>query len=221
MNPFQEDTTEFHKAFGHPAPSFPIGELTEAHKDLMKKRAAWIREEADELEEAAEKGDLIGVIDALADAAYFAVGGFTVIGHDAQGFWDNVHRANMNKLDADGNPVPHPTLPGKIGKPEGWIPPEEHHEEFLKEALEKAQIDALALSIARLKVTDPDVRVSFTDVPLAILYPALSRAAVLVKQHPLHSVVVQHEEMLAQDLPYAPGLSIVDDLPVSTIEQIP
>lgn len=128
MNKFQEDTNEFHKTFGHPTPDEPVLKVTEDLKQLMRDRAAWIREEADELEEAAEEGDLVKMIDALGDAAYFAVGGYTVLGLDMEPFWNNIHGSNMEKLGPDGKPVPHPTIPNKIGKPEGWVPPEAKHQ---------------------------------------------------------------------------------------------
>jgi predicted HAD superfamily Cof-like phosphohydrolase len=83
--------------------------------------------------QAAIVGDLIGVIDALADSTYFSVGGFVTLAMDLEDFWDNVQAANMDKLGEDGKPVPHPTIPGKIGKREGWVPPEARHKAVLEE----------------------------------------------------------------------------------------
>lgn len=133
MNKFQQDTTEFHKAFGHPAPDESVLEVTPEIRQLMVDRADWLIEEAEELKAAAEAGDLLGIIDALGDSSYFSVGGFTVLGHDMERFWDNIHGSNMEKLDEHGKPVPHPTIPNKIGKPDGWVPPEAKHAALLAE----------------------------------------------------------------------------------------
>lgn len=154
-NPMQNDVEEFHIAFGHPAPAFPVEEITPEVLDLLLKRADWLIEEAQELKAAAEAGDLIGVIDALVDSTYFSVGGFVVLGTPMDEFWKNVHLANMRKLGPDGKPVPHPTLPGKIGKPEDWVPPEAMHEDALKQLRIDMRLMRAAVSIAAAADDEP------------------------------------------------------------------
>ena len=60
-------------------------------------------------------------LDALIDLIYVVIGAGVALGHDMQGAWDEVHRTNMAKLDANGEPILR--ADGKILKPAGWIPP--------------------------------------------------------------------------------------------------
>lgn len=64
------------------------------------------------------KVDLPATADALADAAYVVEGANLEFGIDSGPVLDEVHRANMAKV---GGPV---RADGKIGKPEGWQPPD-------------------------------------------------------------------------------------------------
>lgn len=114
----------------------------------MRDRGKWIIEEGEELIKAADEGDYVGVIDALGDAGYFSVGGFTVLGLDMETYWGNIHDSNMEKLGPDGKPVPHPTIPNKIGKPEGWVPPEAKHEKALQDELTEAVLEKAAQDLA-------------------------------------------------------------------------
>lgn len=131
MTNLQNDVHEFHVAFRHPAPEQPVLELTPEVTALLLARVKWLKEEARELKTALKAGDLVGVIDALGDSIYFGVGGYVVLGLPLDPFWDNIQEANMAKLDADGEPIYGPG--GKIQKPEGWVPPEDRHEEVLAE----------------------------------------------------------------------------------------
>lgn len=224
MTTFQEDTTEFHRAFGHPAPVFPVSEWTPELEQLMRDRAKWIHEEADELLEAVDEKDLIKALDALGDAGYFAVGGFTVLGHPMQSYWTNIHAANMDKLDLiTGKPVPHPTIPNKIGKREGWVPPEAAHQEVFNELIADRNQEALARQVAYAMETAPDEPLIVVDALLPQqLVEALFRASEI---RAAGDAVKLYFEMVNE----IPSTATSDDAsPVetdytatSTIEQIP
>lgn len=41
----ENDVKDFHDSFGHPAPTFPITELTPGVIELLERRAEWLIEE--------------------------------------------------------------------------------------------------------------------------------------------------------------------------------
>jgi predicted HAD superfamily Cof-like phosphohydrolase len=93
---------EWHEAFDVPVAPEPA--IPPARAAL---RLALIEEEAAELREAVEAGDLVAVLDALCDLQYVVDGAFLEFGlhgvkHDAMA---EVHGSNMSKLGADGRPV--------------------------------------------------------------------------------------------------------------------
>jgi hypothetical protein len=63
--------TEFHNAFNLPMRQLPGAEIDHA---LARLRVALLEEEVSEFVAASEKGDLIGITDALADIVYVAYG---------------------------------------------------------------------------------------------------------------------------------------------------
>ena len=87
-------------------------------------------EEVQEYAEAARAGDLVEVLDALADIGYILAG--TIINHGMQEIYDDafseVHRSNMAKL-VDGKVIRRED--GKVLKPEGWQPPQLASNEFV------------------------------------------------------------------------------------------
>jgi predicted HAD superfamily Cof-like phosphohydrolase len=108
----------------------PIGLLPDAEQKITLK---CLREEIDELEEAIQKGDIIGCIDALIDLKYFATGGMYKMGLMADTIdqcEEAVHSANMEKKlgvnarRGDGSAA-------DAVKPETWVPPEERISEIL------------------------------------------------------------------------------------------
>ena len=109
----------FNKRFGNPVQDTP--RLID--KDLALLQVKMLQEELDELHEAIENGDLVEIADALGDLKYVANGAASLYGIDLEVIEDEIHRSNMSKLDAGGNPVPHPTIPGKIGKSDRYKPP--------------------------------------------------------------------------------------------------
>ena len=95
---------EFHNVFligNRETPTASIGE-----KDYTL-RFNLIKEENEEYLEAAKNGDLTEIADALGDQLYIIFG--TILKHGLQykieEVYDEIHRSNMSKLDADGNPI--------------------------------------------------------------------------------------------------------------------
>lgn len=119
MNPIVASLLEFNEAFEIPKleePGLGPGELIELRIKLLT-------EEVQEYAEAARSGDLVEVLDALADIGYILAG--TIINHGMQDIYDaafnEVHRSNMAKL-VDGKVIRRDD--GKVLKPEGWQPPQ-------------------------------------------------------------------------------------------------
>ena len=119
MNPIVASLLEFNQAFEIPQLETPgLGP-----KELIELRIKLLTEEIQEYAEAARAGDLVEVLDALADIGYILAG--TIINHGMQGIYDDafneVHRSNMAKL-VDGKVLRRED--GKVLKPEGWQPPQ-------------------------------------------------------------------------------------------------
>ena len=125
MNHLVKSLLEFNEAFEIPKLDTPaLGP-----EDMIELRIKLLREEVEEYAEAARTGDLVEVLDALADIGYILAG--TIINHGMQHIYDDafneVHRSNMAKL-VDGKVIRRED--GKVLKPEGWQPPQQvdqHH----------------------------------------------------------------------------------------------
>ncbi len=95
---------EFHNAFGISNNYEPTAELTES--DILL-RYKLMREENEEYLEAAQRGDLVEVADALGDMLYILCG--TILKHGLQDkmaeVFQEIQRSNMSKLDANGKPI--------------------------------------------------------------------------------------------------------------------
>ncbi len=119
MNPIVASLLEFNQAFDIPKLDSPdIGP-----EELIELRIKLLREEVEEYAEAARAGDIVEVIDALADIGYILAG--TILNHGMQNIYDDafdeVHRSNMAKL-VDGKVLRRED--GKVMKPQGWTPPQ-------------------------------------------------------------------------------------------------
>ena len=119
MNPIVAALLEFNEAFEIPKLATPgLGS-----DELIELRIKLLSEEVQEYAEAARNGDLVEVLDALADIGYILAG--TIINHGMQYIYDDafneVHRSNMAKL-VDGKVIRRDD--GKVLKPEGWQPPQ-------------------------------------------------------------------------------------------------
>ncbi len=66
-----------------------------------------LKEENEEYLEAAQRGDMIEIADALGDQLYILCG--TILKHGLQykieEVFDEIHRSNMSKLDENGKPI--------------------------------------------------------------------------------------------------------------------
>lgn len=90
---------EFHKAFGHPAPDEP----TVVRKKRLLDRADYQQSEIVELYEALDMNDVAGVMDAIGDDVYFAMGTFVELGVDFYEVFRRIHASNMSKLWPNSN----------------------------------------------------------------------------------------------------------------------
>ena len=94
----------FHKSFGMGISDIPIASLGE---DKNKLRFGLMEEENQEYLDAAGKGDLVEVADALGDMLYILCGTILEHGlqHKIEEVFEEIQRSNMSKLGADGNPI--------------------------------------------------------------------------------------------------------------------
>lgn len=116
-----ERVREFHDAFGIPNAEKPTGELSQ--NDILL-RYKLMREENEEYLEAAQKGDLVEIADALGDMLYILCG--TILKHGLEEkiseVFEEIQRSNMSKLDRDGKPIYRED--GKILKSELYFKPD-------------------------------------------------------------------------------------------------
>jgi predicted HAD superfamily Cof-like phosphohydrolase len=110
---------EFHKAFSLPLNDTPTAEIDSCLANL---RVALLEEEVGEFVTASDKGDLVGIADALADIVYVVYGTALTYGIDLDAVLREVHRSNMSKLGADGTPLIRGD--GKVLKSERYFPPD-------------------------------------------------------------------------------------------------
>jgi predicted HAD superfamily Cof-like phosphohydrolase len=111
---------EFHRVFGIGNNDKPESELGEEGY-LLRHRL--MHEENEEYLEAAKNGDIVEIADALGDMMYILYG--TICKHGLQDriadIFDEIHRSNMSKLDAAGNPIYRED--GKVMKGENYFRP--------------------------------------------------------------------------------------------------
>lgn len=111
----------FHEAFKIENNYKPTTELSDADIEL---RHRLMQEENDEYLEAAKRGDLVEVADALGDQLYILCGTILKHGmqHKIEEVFQEIQRSNMSKLDADGNPIYRED--GKVMKSELYFKPD-------------------------------------------------------------------------------------------------
>ena len=112
---------KFHDAFGIENNYKPTAELT---AEAVQLRFELMKEENEEYLEAAKKGDLVEIADALGDQLYILCG--TILRHGLQDkiteVFEEIQRSNMSKLDADGKPIYR--ADGKVLKSELYFKPD-------------------------------------------------------------------------------------------------
>ncbi|MFN5183473.1 MAG: hypothetical protein ACK5D5_10690 [Bacteroidota bacterium] len=115
-----ESVAEFHEVFKIGNASNP--KLIDEKDYLL--RFSLLKEENEEYLEACRKGDLVEIADALGDQLYILFG--TILKHGLQNkieeVFDEIHRSNMSKLDAEGKPIFRED--GKILKSELYFKPD-------------------------------------------------------------------------------------------------
>lgn len=111
----------FHDAFGIPNAAAPVAAIGDRDALLRYKL---IREENEEYLEAALRGDLVEVADALGDILYILCGTLLKHGleHKIDEVFREIQRSNMSKLDADGRPILRDD--GKVLKSELYFRPD-------------------------------------------------------------------------------------------------
>lgn len=95
---------EFHATFKLNLASKPTADVPD---NVIAMRVRLLQEELDEYREAAEAGDIVAIADALTDLAYVLYGTYVTHGLQdiAVDLFNEVHRSNMSKLDANGQPI--------------------------------------------------------------------------------------------------------------------
>ena len=115
-----QSVATFHDAFGIENNHTPTIQLKESEVLL---RYTLMREENEEYLEAAQRGDIIEIADALGDQLYILCG--TILKHGLQHkmieVFQEIQRSNMSKLDADGKPIYRED--GKVMKSDRYFKP--------------------------------------------------------------------------------------------------
>jgi len=113
MSPEQRMVLEFHEKYGAPVRRAP--EMI-SPKDCLR-RARLIFSEASEFIEAADQGDFVEMVDALADLLVVTYGAAVEMGVDLEPVFAEVQRSNMSKNGGKD-------AGGKILKGPGFSPPD-------------------------------------------------------------------------------------------------
>lgn len=116
-----EHVRTFHDAFGIANATTPMGAIGDRDALLRYKL---IREENEEYLEAALRGDLVEVADALGDILYILCGTLLKHGleHKIDEVFREIQRSNMSKLGADGKPIHRED--GKVMKGPNYFKPD-------------------------------------------------------------------------------------------------
>ena len=114
---------DFHHAFKLPVRFEPTAVLSDQERML---RFNLMKEENEEYLEAAEKGDIVEIADALGDMLYILCG--TINAHGLQEYmapvFEEIQRSNMSKLDENGQPIYRED--GKVMKSDRYFRPNLH-----------------------------------------------------------------------------------------------
>jgi predicted HAD superfamily Cof-like phosphohydrolase len=117
-----EDVVRWHLAIGDPVEPCSLSPDDFKDHELSGNRLAFgvdlVTEEYQEMIRAYVKGDMLELADAGADLVWVVCGLMARMGIDLDTVWNEVRRANFDKL---GGPI---RSDGKRLKPEGWRPPD-------------------------------------------------------------------------------------------------
>lgn len=114
---FVEMLREFHSTYG-----LAIRTEFEPHPPEASLRRDLMAEEYKEYTDALDADDQIEEADALGDMLYIILGTMLVKGIDTVALMTEIHRSNMSKLGADGNPIYR--ADGKVVKGPNFSPPD-------------------------------------------------------------------------------------------------
>lgn len=117
MIALMEKVQEFYKVYGLPQSAIPS-----LYTDRRKLREQLLEEEHDEYLLGEATNDIVEIADALADMLYIIAGTALEYGIPLEEVFNEVHRSNMSKLDADGKPVFRPE-DQKVLKGPSYTPP--------------------------------------------------------------------------------------------------
>ena len=118
---------EFHQAF-RLSMNEPLGPVATPGQSIRGKLQI---EEAQEIQAAIERGDLVEIADGVIDSIYIAIGTAVTYGFQDKlpELFDVVHQSNMSKLDIDGKPLYRED--GKVIKGPQFKPPTEDIKKIL------------------------------------------------------------------------------------------
>lgn len=116
------DVHEFHEKFGLTTEYAKTPSI--ANVDLMRFRAKFLKEEAEEFSEAIEDGNLTKAFDALIDLVYVALGTVLLMNVPWLKGWKIVHFANMQKVRAKKESESTRQSTYDVVKPIGWVKPD-------------------------------------------------------------------------------------------------
>ena len=115
-----KDIKDFHNKFGIPKvdkPSF-------LSVDLMQFRIKFIEEELLEFIKAYKQDNLHDAFDALIDLTYVVLGTAYMMGLPFEDGWNEVHKANMEKIRVENSEQSKRKHSADVIKPEGWVAPD-------------------------------------------------------------------------------------------------
>ena len=115
-----QDIAEFHEHFK--LPQREHGKRPDPQMILF--RLKFLAEELHELNVAAAHDDLEGMLDALVDLAYVAMGTAWLLNLDFNAAWMTVHKANMQKQRAEKPSDSKRGTTFDVVKPKGWQAPD-------------------------------------------------------------------------------------------------
>ena len=120
--PFHQ-VEQFHHHFEFPLPLSP--QLP--NPEIFQSRIEFLQEEADELYHSYNEGDLVGIMDAVLDLVYVAIGTGLYAGlsaKDLEAGFNSVHTANMQKVKVAHAGESKRGIKWDAKKPSGWVGPE-------------------------------------------------------------------------------------------------
>lgn len=94
---------QFHRIYNLPVENRP----NISNKETNELRIKLLEEELEELKESLNNQDQVGVLDALVDLEYVLLGAIISLGYAGifNRAFHEIHRSNLSKLGADGNPL--------------------------------------------------------------------------------------------------------------------